>query len=408
VRAAVVHPGFGQISLTDRLDRIAVHPLGGLLLLLAMFALVFWLTFTAAAPIQHWLDVFVIGQLQGWLAGTLAHAPPWFTDLLVHGVLGGAGIVVTFVPILIVFFTALALLEDTGYLARAAYVMDRFMHFLGLHGKSFLPLFLGFGCNVPAVMGTRVIESQSGRLLTILLTPLVPCSARLLILALLTPVFFGNQAVVVTVVLVLMNILVLAIVGITLNHTVFRGQHAAFIMELPLYHRPSLRSIGRFVWNNIWAFLHRAGTIILLVSIIVWALSSFPGPDIEHSYLARFGQSLAPLGQLMGMDWRMIVALLSSFIAKENAIATLGILYGAGEDGAGLAGTMVAAVPPATALSFLVVTMLFIPCIATVAVMHQETRSWRWTLFGVGMLLVIALSAGVIVYQGARWLGIGV
>jgi ferrous iron transport protein B len=408
VRAAVMHPGLGQISLTDRLDRIAVHPLWGLLLLLAMFALVFWLTFTVAAPIQHWLDVFVVEQLQDWLVAMLANAPPWLADLLVHGVLGGAGIVVTFVPILVVFFTALAFLEDTGYLARAAYVMDRFMHLLGLHGKSFLPLFLGFGCNVPAVMGARVIDSQSGRLLTILLAPLVPCSARLLILALLTPVFFGNQAIVVSWGLVLLNILVLAAVGIALNHTLFRSQHAAFIMEMPLYHLPNLRSIGHFVWNNTWAFLRKAGTIILLVSIVIWALSSFPGPDVEQSYLARFGQSLTPIGELMGMDWRMIVALISSFIAKENAIATLGILYGAGEEGAGLAETMAVVVSPATALSFLAVTMLFIPCVATVAVMHQETRSWRWTLFGVFLLLLIALSVGVIVYQGAKWLGIGV
>ena len=408
VRAAVLHPGLGQISVTDRLDRIAVHPLWGLLLLLAMFALIFWLTFSVAAPIQQWLDIFIVEQLQGWLATTLAKAPPRLAGLLVHGVLGGAGIVVTFVPILVVFFTALAFLEDTGYLVRAAYVMDRFMHLLGLHGKSFLPLFLGFGCNVPAVMGARVIDSQSGRLLTILLAPLVPCSARLLILTLLTPIFFGNQAMMVSWGLVSLNILILAAVGIALNHTVFRGQHAAFIMELPLYHLPNLQSIGHFVWNNTWAFLRKAGTIILLFSIVIWALSSFPGSDVEQSYLARFGQGLTPIGQLMGMDWRMIVALLSSFIAKENAIATLGVLYGTGGEGGGLAETMAAVVSPATALSFLAVTMLFIPCVATVAVMHQETRSWRWTLFGVLLLLLIALSAGVIVYQGARWLGIGV
>jgi ferrous iron transport protein B len=408
LRAAVLQPGLGQISLTDRLDRIAVQPFRGLLLLLAIFSMVFWLTFTVAAPVQRWLDVSVIGQLQGWLAVMLANAPPWLADLLVHGVLGGAGLVVTFVPILVVFFTAFAFLEDTGYLVRAAYVMDRFMHLLGLHGKSFLPLFLGFGCNVPAVMGARVIDSRSGRLLTILLAPLVPCSARLLILALLTPVFFGNQAVLVSWSLVSLNMLVLAVVGVALNHTLFRGQHAAFIMELPLYHLPNLRSIGHFVWNNTWAFLRKAGTIILLASIIVWALSNFPGPDVEQSYLARFGQGLAPVGDLMGMDWRMIVSLLSSFVAKENAIATLGILYGTGEAGGGFTGTMAAVVSPATALSFLTVTMLFIPCVATVAVMHQETRSWRWTLFGVLLLLLIALGAGVIVYQGARWLGIGV
>ncbi|MBN2700067.1 MAG: ferrous iron transport protein B, partial [Methylothermaceae bacterium] len=401
VRAAVIHPRLGQISLTDHLDRIAVHPLWGLLVLSAIFALIFGLTFAVAVPVQHWLDVWVIEQLQVWLAATLANAPTWLEDLLVHGVLGGAGIVVTFVPILIVFFAALALLEDTGYLARAAYVMDRFMHFLGLHGRSFLPLFLGFGCNVPAVMGARVIDSPSGRLLTILLAPLVPCSARLLILALLTPVFFGNWAAMVSAGLVLLNFLVLAAIGIVLNHTLFRGRHAAFIMELPLYHRPRFRSIGYFVWNNTWAFLRKAGTIILLISVVVWALSHFPGPDVEHSYLARFGQGLTPLGQLMGMDWRLMVALLSSFIAKENAIATLGILYGAGDDNRGLAETMAAVVSPASAFSFLVVTMLFIPCVATVAVMHQETRSWRWTLFGVGLLLLIAMSAGIVVYQGA-------
>lgn len=408
VRAAVTHPRLGQISVTDHLDRFAVHPFWGLLLLLAVFGFVFWITFTIATPIQHWLDVYVVEGLQAWLATALTEAPSWLADLLVHGVLGGVGVVVTFVPILAVFFTALAFLEDTGYLARAAYMMDRFMHFLGLHGKSFLPLFLGFGCNVPAIMGARVIDSQSGRLLTILLAPLVPCSARLMVLALLTPIFFGKQAIWVSWSLVCLNMLVLAVVGITLNRTLFRGQHTAFIMELPLYHLPGLRSVGLFVWNNIWSFLRKAGTIILLVSIIVWVLSSFPGADVEQSYLARFGQSMAPVGELMGMDWRMIVALLSSFIAKENAIATLGVLYGAGEEGRGFAETISAVVSPATALSFLTVTMLFIPCAATVAVMYQETRSWRWTLFDVALLLVIALLAGVMVYQGANCLGLGV
>jgi ferrous iron transport protein B len=406
VRAAVMHPAIGQISLTDRLDRIAVHPLWGLLLLLGIFSLLFWLTFTIASPIQQWLDVAVIERLQGWLGVAMVEAPGWLTDLLVHGVLGGVGIVVTFVPLLIVFFAVLGLLEGTGYLARAAYVMDRFMHFLGLHGKSFLPLFLGFGCNVPAVMGARVIDSRSGRLLTILLAPLVPCSARLLILALLTPAFFGTLALPVAIALVGLNILVLALVGIVLSHTLFRGQHAPFIMELPLYHRPNLRAIGYFVWSNTWAFLRKAGSIILLVAVLVWALSSFPTGDVEQSYLARFGRALTPLGELMGMDWRLLTALLSSFVAKENAIATLGILYGSKEGGRGLAATLAATIAPASALAFLSVTMLFIPCAATVAVMHQELRSWRWTLFGVALMLFIALGAGMLVYQAARLLGV--
>ena len=408
VRAAVIHPRPGQISITDRLDKIAVHPQWGLLLLLVMLGLVFWLTFSVAMPIQNWLDVNVVGSLQYGFRGVLSEAPVWLSDLFVYGILGGVGIVITFVPILIVFFTILALLEDSGYLARAAYVMDRFMHALGLHGKSFLPLFLGFGCNVPAVLGTRVIESRSGRLLTILLAPLVPCSARLMVLALLAPAFFGEQAMIFSWCLVILNILVLAFLGIILNRTVFRGQHVAFIMELPLYHKPSLRAVVFFVWQNTWAFLRKAGTIILLASVVVWALSHFPGPSIEQSYLAMLGRSLIPIGELMGMDWRMIVALLSSFVAKENAIATLAILYRAEENSGGLVDMMASVISPATALSFLVVTMLFIPCVATVAVMYQETRSWRWIVFSVVLLLVIALVAGILVYQGAEWLGLGV
>jgi len=398
VRAAVTRPRLGQVSVTDRLDRVAVHPLWGMLLLLSAFGLVFWLTFTLAAPLQGWLDVKVIGGLQSWLTTGMAGAPAWLVNLLAEGVLGGAGIVVTFIPILAVFYAALGFLEDSGYLARAAYVMDRFMHFMGLHGKSFLPLFLGFGCNVPAVMGTRVIASPGGRLLTILLAPLVPCSARLVVLAFLAPTFFGHLAPLVS----------WSLVSLLLSKTLFRGQHSAFIMELPLYHLPNPRTIGIFIWNNIWAFLRKAGTLIVLISVLIWALSSYPGTDVEQSYLAQFGRTLDPVGQLMGLDWRMIVALLSSFIAKENAIATLGILYGTGEEAAGLAETMVAVVSPAAALSFLVISMLFIPCVATVAVMFQETRSWRWTIFSVLLLLGIALGAGIAVYQCAQWLGLGI
>ena len=406
IRAAVTRPRLGQVSLTDKLDRVAVHPLWGLLLLLGVFAAVFWLTFALAAPMQKWLDVGMVEPARAAARGVLAGAPPWFAALVADGVLGGAGLVLTFLPILIVFFGALALVEDTGYLARSAYVMDRFMHALGLHGKSFLPLVLGFGCNVPAVMGARVIESRSGRLLTILLAPLVPCSARLTVLAFLAPAFFGAAALPVALTLVALNLLVLAAVGVALNHTLFRGQHTAFIMELPLYHAPDARTIGAFVWNNTSAFVRKAGSFILLASCLIWALSYFPGAGIEQSYLARAGQALAPLGALMGMDWRLLVALLSSFIAKENAIAALGILYAHG--GGGLAAALARQVPAASALAFLTATMLFIPCVATLAVMHHETRSWRWTLFDIALLLAIALAAAILVYQGASALGMGI
>jgi ferrous iron transport protein B len=407
IRAAVVHPRPGQISLTDRLDRAATHPLWGLGVLSGILALIFWLTYTVGAPLQELLDVYVVQAGAGLLRTALSGAPGWLVGLLADGVIGGAGTVLTFLPILVIFFAILGLLEDIGYMARAAFVMDRFMHLMGLHGKSFLPLFLGFGCNVPAVMGARIIDSPRARLLTILLAPLVPCTARMAVVAFLAPAFFGANAMFVSWGLILFSLLVLAVAGMAINRLAFRGIHSAFIMELPLYHIPNGRTIGLFVWQNTVAFLRKAGSIILVMTVVIWALSSFPGPGIENSLLARFGRWLAPLGQLMGLDWRSMVALLSSFVAKENAIATLGVLYGNGAEGAGLTATMAASVVPAAGLAFLVVTMLFIPCAATVATIRQETGSWRWAALSILMLLLLSFGAGIAVYQGATLLGIG-
>jgi ferrous iron transport protein B len=328
--------------------------------------------------------------------------------LVVEGIIGGVGTVITFLPILLIFLATFGLLEDLGYMARAAYVMDRFMHLMGLHGKSFLPLFLGFGCNVPSIVGARVIESRRARLLTILIAPLVPCTARMVVVAFLTPVFFGRAATLVSWGLIALNLVVLALSGIAINKIAFQGERAAFIMELPLYHIPNWRTIGLLVWQRTKAFFVRVGTIILTVSLIVWALSALPAGDVETSYLAQFGRLLAPLGALMGMSWRMMVALLTSFIAKENSVATLGILYGAGEEEATLAAILGAALTPATGLAFLIVQMLFIPCVSTVAAIWQETRSARWTLFNLAFLLLVSFGTSIVVYQGARLLGWGV
>lgn len=399
-RAAVSRPRLGQVSFTDRLDRVALHPFWGLVMLLGVFALIFGVTFELAGPVQDWLESGVIEPFGAWLAGCLAGAPPWLVGLLVDGVLGGAGVVITFVPLLAVFFAALALLEDTGYFARAAYVMDRYMHRLGLHGKSFLPLCLGFGCNVPAVMGARVIDSPSGRLLTILLAPLVPCSARLLVLAFLSPVFFGAAALPVALVFIALNLALVAILGSLLDRSLFRGKKVFFIMEMPLYHVPSLRIIGRHVRGHVLAFLRNAGSLILVFSVLLWALAWFPGEGLEHSWLAGFGRALAPLGELLGLDWRLIVALLASFVAKENAIAALGILYGIETEGEVLAQTLAANVPLGSALSFLTATMLFVPCVATLAVMRTETGSWRWPLFSVLLHLALSLLAAAVVHRG--------
>jgi len=292
-------------------------------------------------------------------------------------------------------------------MARGAYVMDRFMHMMGLHGKSFLPLCLGFGCNVPAIMGSRILESRRARLLTILLAPLVPCTARMAVLATLVPIFFGSYAFWVTWGLVGLNLLVLAVLGVAMNRTLFRGEKVAFIMELPLYHAPNARTIGIAVWHNLLAFVKKATTVILAVSVVVWALSSFPGPGIRNSILGYVGQALEPLGRLMGLEWPLLVSMITSFVAKENTISTLGILYGAGEEGVALATALAGVLTPAAALAFLVAQMLFVPCVGTGAATYQETRSWGWTLFGVALLLVLSFAAGVLVFQGAGLLKLG-
>lgn len=406
VRAAVTQPKMGQISLTERLDRWAAHPIWGLFILAGMLGLVFWLTFTLAAPAQDWMDESLIAPFSAWVGGLLEGAPLWIQGMVVDGAIGGVGSVLTFLPILVVFFAAFALLEDVGYMARAAYVMDNLMHLMGLHGKSFLPLFLGFGCNVPAIMGTRVIDSWPARLLTILIAPLVPCTARMVVVAFIAPIFFGANAIWVSWGLVLMTLAALVLGGMLLNQVLFKGQRSAFIMEMPLYHIPNARTIGLLVWQRSMSFVKKAGTAILAMSLVVWVLSYLPEGDFNTSFLAQFGQVIEPVGRWMGFDWRLTVAMLTSFPAKENAIATLGVLFGSASE-EGLAETLAATFSTASALSFLVVTMLFIPCLATVAVIKQETNSWRWAIASVALYLALSMAGGVLTYHLAVLFGFG-
>jgi ferrous iron transport protein B len=399
VRAAVVKPKAGQILLTDRLDRWATHPLWGMLILAGILGLTFWLTYTIASPLQQLVDQYIVHSVAALATTALSTAPHWLQGLVVDGAINGMGTVVSFFPILLIFFAVLGTLEDVGYMARGAYIMDRFMHLIGLHGKSFLPLFLGFGCNVPAVMGARVIESERARLLTILLAPLVPCAARMAVVAFLAPAFFSAPTLI-SWGLIAINLAVLMLVGVVSNKVLLKGEHVAFIMELPLYHLPNLHTIALLTWQRLLSFLRKAGTVILVVSVIVWALSTLPTGDIESSFLARFGRLLEPVGSWMGLDWRMIVALLSSFVAKENSIATLGVLFGTASE-TGLAAILRTALSPAAALAFLVVQMLFIPCVATVSAIKQETGSWRWTILSIAFLLVVSLGGGVLTYRVA-------
>jgi ferrous iron transport protein B len=397
-----------RVPLGERADRILTHPVGGVLAFLGVVAAIFWAMFSLGTPLQERLDEWLVQGSADRLESALEGAPDRLVSLLADGVIGGAGLVLTFVPILAILFLALALLEDLGYMARAAFVMDRFMHLIGLRGKSFLPLFLGFGCNVPAILGSRIVESRSARLTTILVAPLMPCAARMVVMALFTGAFFGGAAALVSWSMVTVNLVVLALMALLLSRFVFRGEETGFVMELPRYHAPNWRTVLMATWQRVRAFVVLAGTAILAVSLVVWALSNFPGDNIEDSILGVVGRGLEPVGGLLGLDWQMIVALMTSFVAKENTIATLGVVLGAGEGDVNLSTQLTQIMVPAAALAFIAVQMLFIPCVASVAAIRRETQSWRWTGFAVGYMLGISFAVGVIIYQVARLMGWGV
>jgi ferrous iron transport protein B len=394
IRAAVVEPKVTRVGLTSRLDRVLTHPVWGTLTLVAILGGVFWLTYRVGSPLQAWLSRLV-GELAQLLRTSWLHGPKWLVEFSAGGILGGIGMVLTFLPILIIFFAILGFMEDTGYMARAAYLSDRWMHMMGLHGKSFMPILLGFGCNVPAILGTRIIESRRARLLTTLLIPLVPCTARMAVITILAAVFFGANGFWVAWGLVGFSLLILAGLGLVLHHFLFENEHVPFIMELPLYHLPNFRTIGIYVRDNIWGFLKKAGTTILVATLVVWALSYFPTGNVLTSYLGMIGKFLQPVGQWMGLPWPVLVALLTSFIAKENTVATLGVLYGN-------LNVLKSVMTPTAMLAFLVFQILFIPCVGTVAAIKQETKSWKWTATSVGMQLALSLGLAVAVFQIGR------
>jgi len=397
VRAAVVEPPVSRIGFTTRIDRYLTHPLIGTAALIALMGAVFWLTFSVGAPIQSLLGSLLGGfgnLIRGWTSG----GPRWIGELLAGGLLGGLGMVLTFLPILAIFYLALGFLEDTGYMARAAYLTDRLMHMMGLHGKSFMPIILGFGCNVPAVLGTRIIESKKARIQTALLVPFVPCTARLAVVSILAPIFFGKAAFWVTWALVGGNLAILSALGLLLHRFAFEDEHVAFIMELPLYHMPNMRTIGLYVRQNLLGFLRKAGSVILAASLVVWAFSYFPTGTIVTSYLGVFGKWLEPASRLLGLPWQVFVALLTSFAAKENTIATLAVLYG------NINVELPKVLSSAAALGLLAFQMLFVPCVGTIAAIRQETESLKWTAFSVAIMLFLSFGAAIAIYQVGRLL----
>ncbi len=341
-------------------------------------------------------------------------------DMIVNGIIGGVGAVLVFLPNILILFFFIALFEDTGYMARAAFLMDKFMHIIGLHGRAFIPMLMGFGCNAPAIMATRTLENENDRLLSILINPLISCSARLPVYILVAGTFFPQHAGNAIFSIYAIGIVLAIVVGKLFRITLFKGEIAPFVMELPPYRMPTIKGLAMHMWERGKIFLQKATGMILIGSIIIWALSAFPlnrhetdYPDnqtMEGSYLSMLGKSITPVLKPLGMDWRESVALISGLAAKEIIVSTMGVLYpGKNNNGEKIQKLSTrlkhSGMTPIAAYSFMVFVLIYTPCLATLAVMKRETNSWKWPLFAVGYSLVLAWIMSFMIFQTGKIIG---
>ncbi len=395
-----------KIAASDRIDNFLLHRWLGIPIFLALMWLTFELTFVVGGFFQNYIEAG-ISTLGTWTSSVLPPGP--LASLIVDGVIAGVGGVIVFVPNIAIIFLVISLLEDSGYMARAAFLMDRSMHLVGLHGKSFIPLLMGFGCNVPAVMATRTLESREDRLLTILINPLMSCTARLPIYILFTGIFFSSNGAMVIFSIYALGVLLAVASGKLFRRVFFRKAASPFVMELPPYRMPTLRGTLLHVWERTALFLSKAGTVILAASVVIWTLGSLPwGVEFasENSIVGHMGKVMEPLVRPLGLDWRAAVSLVFGIGAKEIVVSTLGVLYGGGHPG-GLNGALMESFTPVTAYAFMIVSLIYIPCIATIAAIRRETNSLKWTSFAVTYSLVLAYLMGLGVYRLGMAVGLG-
>ena len=403
-------------TLTDRLDRVLTHPLLAIPVFLLMMLLVFYITF---GPIGTWLaDGFAALVQQGVdaLAAALAGlgVAGWVRSLLVDGALTGVGSVLSFLPTILLLFLLLSILEDSGYMARAAFLMDKPLRKLGLNGRAFIPMMMGFGCTVPAVMSARSMNNQRDRRFTIVLTPFMSCGAKVPIYALFTRAFFAGHQVLVMSAFYLTGVAVSIIVGLVLKRTAFHGDAAPFIMELPAYRLPAPRNVARQLWDKASDFLKRAFTVIFLATMVVWFLQYFtftlsPAPDMAHSMLGVIAGAIAPVFNPAGFGTvEASTAVLTGVMAKESVVSTLSVLAGVDPDSAQMVTALHAVFPTVLqAVSFLTFVLLYMPCVAAYAAMRREMESGRLATFAVAGQTVLAWCAATLVFQVGRLLGLG-
>ena len=375
----------------EKIDKVLTNPWLGFPIMMAVLYFVFWCTFTLGAYPQEWIENGINALCE------LAHAhmaDGWFSGLLIDGVLQGVGAVLAFLPNIIILFFFISLMEDSGYMAREAFIMDTVMHRVGLHGRSFVPMLMGFGCNVPAIMAARDIQNPKDRVLTMLMVPFMSCSARLPVYMLFVDTFFANYKALVMISLYAIGICLSVLFAVVMKKTPwFRQDDDDSVNELPEFRLPKARATAAHIWERVADYLQKICTVILWASIIIWALEYFPSQnlnDLENSYLASIGKAVSPLLEPLGFDWKMSVCLLTGLPAKEAIVSTLAILYGGDISAAGFT--------PLTAFCFMLFVLLYFPCVATIATLRREAgKVWAW--FTVFHSLALAWLVSFLVYQ---------
>jgi ferrous iron transport protein B len=402
-----------KVPLTEKVDMIVTNKFLGIPIFLLMMYFMFMLTFDwLGFPLSDALDAFLSGPVTAGITAALAAAgsSQFINDMILDGIVAGVGGVLVFVPQIFILFFFISLLEDSGYMARVALVMDRLMEVVGLNGKAFIPMMIGFGCNVPGIMAARTIETPKERLMTILLTPLMSCSARLPVYALFVGAFFIQHKALVVLSLYVLGVVVALILAKVFSKTLLKGETSLFVIELPPYRMPQARALWRSTWDKGKGFVKKAGTFIFAGSVLIWLLA-YAGPEganvsMDDSYLAALGGIFAPLFAPIGFGtWQASASLFTGFLAKESIISTMNIIYYV-PDEASLQGLMAVHYTPLAAYSFMVFILLYIPCLATTATIYKETGSRRWTAFSIGYALVIAYLLSLAIYQGGKLFGL--
>lgn len=408
---AIQLPTEKKDTITDKLDRILTHKYLGLPIFALIMFIVFQLTFAIGEELLGGIIAGVVETLsisiENFLVGV--NAPNLLISFITDGVFGGVGTIMEFLPLIVVLYVLLGFLEDSGYMARAAYIMDDMMRKLGLQGKSFISMIIGFGCNVPGVMATRTLDNEKDRMIAILINPFMSCGAKIPIYMLFISAFFPDKGGVVLFTLYFLGIVLALTMAKIFSKTLFKGEPSYFIMELPTYRLPTIRNVIRNMWDNVSEFIQRAGTIILIVVAALWVLSVLPQgvePYSQDSVLGRIGLFVAPIFKPAGFGtWQASVGLFSGIAAKEAVVATLGMVYTGGQEGVSIVSAVQSAFTPLSAVSYMVMSLLYTPCVATLGAIKKETNSYKWMIFSALYSFAIAWVISVLIFQIGSLLG---